>query len=204
MFRIRLRIRFPYWVTSRVVLASVLLPAIFLAALTVNRVRATATDPADASATTLGVRQFYLSKSVVTAAGARSACAEGYHFASIWEIADPSALKYNTSLGQTGTDSGAGPPTMTGVRDPITARGWVRTGFSYSTTGIPGQANCGTWLISDGMYWGTTANLPSDWTGGEQDIGVWNVDVQTCNESRRVWCVQDDSMMRVYLPIIIQ
>jgi len=48
------------------------------------------------------------------------------------------------------------------------------------------------------------ANLPSDWTGSEQDVGVWNADVRTCDKALRVWCVQDDSVWRVFLPLMIK
>ena len=60
-----------------------------------------------------GLRGYYLTKSsygpsrILTA----PACASGYHFASLWEIMDPSNLKYNTDLGYTMDDSGQGPPT---------------------------------------------------------------------------------------------
>ena len=53
-----------------------------------------------------------------------------------------------------------------------------------------------------GDYWGTVASLPTSWTSGDQDIGVWDVGVRTCDELLiRVWCVQDDSVWRVFMPI---
>jgi hypothetical protein len=180
-----------------------LIPVILLTARTVRDARATATGAA--ATASANMRQFYLSKSSYTAGNATGACASGYHFASIWEIADPSALKYETSLGRTATDGGSGPPTrLTGFMYSIPATGWVRTGFSYSVASFPGQANCGTWLTNDGMSWGTTANLVSNWTGGEQDLGPWNIEVRTCNTALRVWCVQDDNLKRVYLPLVIR
>jgi hypothetical protein len=206
MFRLRLRVRYHHQAIPRGVLALVLLPALLLVALTASRVRATApASPAALSATTFGVRQYYLTKTTFQAGDARTACASGYHFASIWEIADPSALKYNTDLGRTGTDSGEGPPTqLTGFGYSIVARGWVRTGYSTSSSETVGQANCSGWGTSDGLAWGTAANLPSDWTAGEQDVGVWNTEVRTCNTSLRVWCVQDDSVWRVFLPLVLR
>ncbi|MCP4539899.1 MAG: hypothetical protein GY832_22395, partial [Chloroflexi bacterium] len=75
---------------------------------------------------------------------------------------------------------------------------------SYSISAIPGQANCGIWLSNNGFYWGTTANLPSNWTGGQQDIGVWDVGVSTCDTSLWVWCVQDDSIWRLFLPLTLR
>ena len=65
----------------------------------------------DASlASSAGMRQFYLTEAVVQGDQPITACAAGYHFASFWEIADPSNLKYNTTLGYTWSDSGQGPP----------------------------------------------------------------------------------------------
>jgi hypothetical protein len=206
MFRLRFRVRYHRQAIPRGVLALVLLPALLLAILAVSRVWASA--PAFSvtlSATTFGVRQFYLTKATFQAGDARTACAEGYHFASVWEIADPSALRYNTDLGSTGTDSGEGPPTQIWLFfGSSVARGWVRTGYVTSSVDTVGQANCSGWGTSDELAWGTTANLPSDWMSGEQDIGVWNTEVRTCDTSLRVWCVQDDSVLRVYLPLVIK
>jgi hypothetical protein len=206
MFGLKLRIRYRRQAIPWDVLALVLLPALLLVVLTVSRVRAsTPAPPATLSATTFGVRQFYLAKTTFQAGGARTACAKGYHFASIWEIADPSALEYNTGLGATGTDSGEGPPTQIWFfGGSSVARGWIRTGYSVGSWDTVGQANCSGWGTSDGLAWGTTANLPSDWTAGEQDIGVWNTEVRTCNSTLRVWCVQDDSVLRVSLPLVLR
>lgn len=199
MFGLRLRIHYQHQAIPRGVLALVLLLALLLPILVVSRVRAFA------PAATFGVRQFYLTKTTFQAGGARTACAKGYHFASIWEIADPSALEYNTSLGATGTDSGEGPPTQIWFfGGSSVAHGWVRTGYNASSVDTLGQANCSGWGTSDGLAWGTVANLPSDWTAGEQDIGVWNTEVRTCNSTLRVWCAQDDSVLRVFLPLMLR
>ncbi len=64
-----------------------------------------------ASLANKGPRKFYLTKTLHTGAQALSACATGYHMASLWEIHDPTNLRYNTELGFTsGSDSGFGPP----------------------------------------------------------------------------------------------
>jgi hypothetical protein len=150
-------------------------------------------------------RQFYLSVLPYQANAARTACESGYHMASIWEIADPSALIYNPTLGRTGTDSGSGPPSqLSGFGYSFPARGWVRTGYSYSVSDIPGQANCGTWLSNNEFYWGTSANLPSNWTGGEVDIGLWNIEVSTCDTSMRVWCIEDYDFWWLYVPLVFK
>ncbi len=110
--------------------------------------------------------------------------------ASLWEIFEPSNLKYNTALGVTLADSGHGPPTE--------RFSWVRTGNYSSDWPVAGWANCNVWSSDDGAHSGTVANLVSDWTSGAQDVGVWNTEVMTCDNSRsvRVWCVQDDSIFR--------
>jgi hypothetical protein len=206
MFRLRLRVRYHHQAIPRGVLALVLLLALLLVALTASRVRATApASPAALSVTTLGVRQYYLSRSYVQASQALAACAPGYHFASIWEITDPSSLRYNTTLGLPSPDSGEGPPTAISLLgSPFATRGWIRTGYASSTSGTIGWANCGAWSSADSSHWGSVANLPSDWTAGEQDIGVWNTEVRTCDTYNWVWCVQDDSVWRVFLPLVLR
>lgn len=64
-------------------------------------------------------RKFYLTRTGYTGARALSACTAGYHMASLWEIHDPSNLRYDTELGFVQDDSGFGPPIEFG---------WIRTG----------------------------------------------------------------------------
>jgi hypothetical protein len=84
--------------------------------------------PAEASfqAQATGQRQYYLSKNIARGHQPTTACATGYHMASLWEIADPSNLLYNTTLGRTRADSGLSPTTGD--------TGWVRTGFIADTS----------------------------------------------------------------------
>jgi hypothetical protein len=205
MFGLKLRVRYHHQAIPRGVLALVLLPVVLLAALTLNRAYATAPSFPSSTSATFGVRQFYLTRTIRNADQAPTACAEGYHFASIWEIADPSSLEYNTALGQTSSDSGAGPPTAFGrISPPTPARGWVRTGYASSTSATAGQGNCDAWSSDSDSHSGTVANLPSDWTGGTEDVGVWNTAVWLCDTEHRVWCVQDDSVWRVFLPLVLR
>ena len=44
-------------------------------------------------------RAFYLSQNGVPADQALAACVPGFHMASLYEILDPSSLRYDTSLG---------------------------------------------------------------------------------------------------------
>jgi hypothetical protein len=205
MFTLRLRVRYDHRAILRGVLALVLLAVGLLATLTLNRAFATTPSSSSSLSTTSGLRQFYLSKAYVRGNGAATACAEGYHFASMWEIVDPSNLKYNTSLGQTSPDSGAGPPTqLVGSGYSIPAQGWVRTGHDSSSEAVAGQGNCRAWLSFNPAHSGTVANLPAEWTGGTQDVGVWNTEVSACDNFVRVWCVQDHGLFRVFLPLVVR
>jgi hypothetical protein len=153
-------------------------------------------------AASAGLRGYYLTTATYNGADAdgtdgngAGVCADGYHFASLWEILDPSNLKYNTTLGRTQDDSGQGPPTL--------SYGWVRTGYSSNASTTPGWGNCNAWTSSSGEHSGTTAYLPGDWTAG-QDIYVWEVYAPRCNVNRYVWCVADSVSAPVYLPIILK
>ena len=131
-----------------------------------------------------GMRGFYLTKTKYDGSQAASAsvCAEGYHFASLWEILGVSNLEYEQSLGETQDDSAEGPP--------ASIFGWVRTGFSDDISTTAGKANCSTWSTTSG--YGTTAALAQDWTDpSSQDIHVWDVDYFECSMTWHAWCVED-------------
>jgi hypothetical protein len=170
--------------TRRVVtvLACVLTMAALLAYLMLARESAAAAGQEASPAQSNGMRQFYLTR-FHDGNDALTACAEGYHFASLWELADPSNLKYNTSLSYVRPDSGQGPPQQPG---------WVRTGYTADASDTPGRGNCAAWTSDQDSDHGTTALLPSDWTGGEQDMDVWQVyATNTCNIQSGVWCIED-------------
>jgi len=131
-----------------------------------------------------GMRRFYLTKTKYdgSQAASVSVCAEGYHFASLWEILGVSNLEYAQSLGETQDDSADGPPGS--------IFGWVRTGFSDDTSTTAGKANCSAWSTTSGN--GTTAALAQDWTDpSNQEIHVWDVEYFGCSMTWRVWCVED-------------
>ena len=81
-------------------------------------------------------RSFYLTQTSHTGSQALTACAEDYHMASLWEILDPSNLRYNTELGHKKADSGSGPPV---------AYGFARTGREALGGGPIGAINCHAW-----------------------------------------------------------
>jgi hypothetical protein len=212
--RVRLRIRYDRRSGLVGLLALALLVAALLGYLVWNQHEVAASGPQaplDRArdrplASSAGLRGYYLTESTYNGADAdgtdgngAGVCAEGYHFASLWEILDPSNLKYDTDLGMVRDDSGQGPPTF-----PYFG-GWVRTGYYNSTAATAGQGNCNAWNSSSGEHSGTTAYLPNDWTAG-QDIHVWAVDTATCDIAAliRVWCVADSVSAPVYLPIILK
>ena len=128
-----------------------------------------------------GPRKFYLTQTEHAGNNAITACAEGYHMATMYEIIDPSNFKYDTQLGRTSADSGFGPPTN--------RSGWIRTGMLVPNGGdVPGIANCNTWTSAVTEDHGTTAFLNSEFN----DPPVpWRTATGLCSGSFNVWCVQD-------------
>lgn len=129
-------------------------------------------------------------------AGEPGVCADGYHFASLWEILDPSNLRYDITLGYVRNDSGHGPPTS--------ARGWVRTGYNSDTGTTIGRANCGLWESKSESEYGTSAMLPSAWTASAPRVHVWGVATEVCNNAIPVWCVSDALPISVFLPLVLR
>jgi hypothetical protein len=200
---VRLKIRYDRRSGVVALLTLTLLTAVFLGYLAWDQDEATASTMQVPLAATTGMRQYYLTDDTYTATGAdgtdgngAGVCASGYHFASLWEILDPSNLKYDIGRGEKAVDSGAGPPT--------TKDGWIRTGYSASTSATPGQGNCDGWASNSNGYNGTVAQLPDDW--GEYDIHVWEVTNQACDGVKPVWCVEDygTAASPTYLPIIMK
>jgi len=131
-----------------------------------------------------GLRMFYLTDADYdgNSADGASVCAEGYHFASLWEILDVSNLEYDQDLGATNDDSGYGPPSSIG--------GWIRTGYFENNDGNPGKANCTNWSTTLGN--GTTVKLVPNWdVSSIKDIHIWDVENHPCSSSGYVWCVED-------------
>ena len=130
-------------------------------------------------------RQYYLTPSgSYDGSEATTACTEGYHMASLWELLDVSNLIYNTTLGfqHSSGDQGDGPPAH--------ADGWVRTGTFASTSGGAGYANCNGYTSGVEAHQGTVAWLPPDWESPASTIGPWRVGAESCDPAR-VWCVED-------------
>ena len=122
-----------------------------------------------------------------------SACARGFHTASLWEILDTTNLRYNTRLGYTRRDSGYGPPT-TG--------GWVRTGYASDSTDLAGEGNCQAWTSDSGMEYGSWIYLPGSWEAGYETLMGWATGARACSDPLQVWCVGNESV--IYLPLVMR
>ncbi len=137
-------------------------------------------------------RAFYLTQATftgdqVTGAGV---CADGFHFASMWEIVDVSNLKWDVTRGSFTGDSGEGPI--------VSWWGWVRTGGGPDTGTTTGSANCGAvfaWDSSSASDWGTAVQLPSAtlvaWHDPATRISPWSGTTFQCSVALGVWCVED-------------
>jgi hypothetical protein len=129
-------------------------------------------------------KSYYLTQTEHNGSQARSACASGYHMASLWEIFDTSNLKYNTVLGVTQDDSGFGPPSN--------ASGWIRTGAFATVSTTPGFGNCNAWISASFMDHGTVANLYPAWDSTDvKVITPWISGTTFCSATIEVWCMQD-------------
>jgi hypothetical protein len=124
----------------------------------------------------LAPRKYYLTKGTFDGSRALTACANGFHMASMWEIHDPSNLRYASLIGFLDDDSGSGPP--------ANREGWVRTGASADDSGAAG-VNCNVWTTTGGE--GTVAKL--DFL--ETTTYPWASRDDGCNIANRVWCVQN-------------
>jgi hypothetical protein len=131
-------------------------------------------------------RTFYMTNTNHDGSQALFACTSGYHMASLWEIFDPSNLKYNRELGFTYADSGSGPPS-----DRFA---WIRTGGPIVPTAEVGKNNCKGWMSHDEDVYGTLIKLSPIWaidSPNMNTISPWEAFTSTCNSERQVWCLQD-------------
>jgi hypothetical protein len=136
------------------------------------------------------VREFYITPHTFDGSHVLTACATGFHMASVWEIHEPSNLRYDTGRGLKLADSGAGPPAG--------PAGWIRTGYlsAGSTSGSPGETNCKAWTSNNSADMGAVAGLaPGYWGGGSptSPIAPWTALSDTCDRANvyGVWCVQN-------------
>lgn len=144
-----------------------------------------------------GGRSFYLTKETVQGNRALDACARGYHMASRFEIADVTALTYESSIGLTTDDSGAGPPSEAAPYGSPGPSGWVRTGgasrFTDSAHAEGGAfTNCATWSTNSSEAYGTIAYLTDRFTlENGSPAPLWNGGSERCDRAYHVWCIGD-------------
>lgn len=137
-------------------------------------------------------RRFYLTNSTFDGANADNPgnCAPAFHFASLYEIHDPSALEYDNALGRNNDDSGEGPPTPSVGG---TFSGWVRTG-NYDNLGSPltGVSNCFNWATASNSFWGSNVALIGSWDAtATGEVHPWTGGTPTCDSLLPIWCVED-------------
>ena len=137
-----------------------------------------------------GPRKFYLSLTVSDGSSALTACATGFHMASIWEIYDPSTLQYawDHADATVTVDSGFGPP--------ATHSGWVRTGSLSHSTEVVGQANCSAYTSNGFSDYGTRVFLQDYWLdpGGSVTAvpgSPWYAYAFSCAFGKGTWCIED-------------
>jgi hypothetical protein len=134
-----------------------------------------------------GRRLYYMTQTLHQPNEALTACETGFHFASLYEILDPSNLRYDTYRGRASDDSGSG---------PLTHRpAWLRTGTNASGSGVmaPGFANCNAWTTMDGNSFGSYIELTRAWTIElfPEYKWPWRMQAIPCDLQAAVWCVQD-------------
>ncbi|MDJ0788796.1 MAG: right-handed parallel beta-helix repeat-containing protein [Myxococcota bacterium] len=142
-------------------------------------------------------RRFYFDPGAVPGDEALTRCEPGFHMASLFEILDPTQLRYDDSLGKSCDDSGSGPPAC------LLSSGWVRTGDDSSGSGA--RPNCNAWTDGSAASSGTVARLVR---GGELDsaataVSPWVLSEVECTGSvftpppnpslavAGLWCVED-------------
>lgn len=134
-------------------------------------------------------RKFYLTNSSGSdGSQASSACASGFHMASLWEIFDPSNLVYDTSRGLIGGVFG------TEVGPPNFFIGWIREGgasVGSEPNTTPGQRDCVGYTSNDSGQHGTVVGLSSDFGSSAGGVDPWASDSKTCDTKLQVWCVQN-------------
>jgi len=140
-------------------------------------------------------RHFYLTQGNYRPNQALTACGAGYHMASLWEILDVSNLiyDYNHPAAHTKSDSGYGPPAYW--------NGWVRTGWTSSTSNTAGTGNCNNWTSTSAGHYGVSVRLAISWESAPGDIFVWDATSFACSLVGPVWCVAD--VHTVHIPSIL-
>jgi hypothetical protein len=129
-------------------------------------------------------RKFYLTNTAHDGNEVLTACVAGYHVASLWEIHNPTDLRYDHELGFTQADAGSGPPSGTA--------GWIRTGWNSDQGSFSGSSNCSAYTSDSPFGEGTAVSLQRIWRSDQAgQVSPWTASGLVCFETARVWCVQD-------------
>ncbi len=129
-------------------------------------------------------KRYYLTADTVAGADlALTACDEGFHMASLYELTYPSNLEYDLSRGFQVPDSGSGPP--------ATAAGWIRTGFQpWNLPDQPGRSNCVNWSSDASTDYGSRASFNPRWFE-DPSFPIFDRNHTSCNANSQVWCIED-------------
>ena len=135
-------------------------------------------------------RHVYLTNQSFSTDQVKTACASGYHTASLWEILDVSNVIYDRAhpAAFKAADHGFGFPTD--------RHGWIRTGNGADSSSVTGSGNCKNWTSVSAADYGVSVRLSRYWetapsgiqAGGE--IGAWDANSFTCNYTGPVWCAR--------------
>ena len=138
-------------------------------------------------------RHFYLTNVTYATDQVLTACAAGYHAASLWEMLDVSNLVYdnNHPAAFNRADSGKGPPSYW--------YGWARTGYDSSASSVTGTGNCLNWSSTSNSDYGVSIRLSNTWEAAPGDISTWDATSFNCSYTGPVWCVGNFYLH--YLPL---
>lgn len=139
-----------------------------------------------------GAKRFLLTSATHLGDEVLGACPEGFHMANMFEISQPSELRYafDHASAEVRPDSAQGPPTQ--------SPGWIRTGYEPSNSpSNPGAANCGVWTSDSPSFYGTAVWISVYWADPSEGIYVpvpgtpWTSETFACSNYISVWCVED-------------
>lgn len=124
--------------------------------------------------------RFYLSSNSVDGAHAFSACAPGFHMASVSELLQPGSLDYDSQLGFPAFDGSRGMPPAT--------PGWIRPGGAGNLA-----QSCQNWTSVNANLKGAMLrlDLPDSAVGTQYFGSLIEYFVANCNGNARVWCRQN-------------
>jgi len=142
----------------------------------------------DGSCSPVPKRLFYLTDTRVDGASVLTACAPGFHAASLFELREPSGLSYDVARGHTRADAGKGPPSG------VSSEGWLRTGHDSggNSASQTGTNNCDTWTSAEATRKGAVGSLEENWPTLDSSIDPgWELWEAACSSLHYVWCAQN-------------